>query len=360
MSETLRLCVVVSGVQPSLGLREVEAALERPVERLDDRIGTVEVQRDSLETVLAELFECVLVQEVLSVKAWCSNPPTYPGFYKELATKAEWFELANRDFAVTVRKLGGYPPASSVTLAAAVADGILERCKEARVNLERPEVRVRLIVSERAAVIGVLLLRPRGDRFRFRSKRYKVFKHPASLTPEDAKLLVNLSGRGGVLLDPFCGSGSIIVEACLSGLEAVGLDVDLKAAAGARRNLVFFSCDARGHVVVGDACLPPFRYKAFDKIATNPPYGRSARLHSAGGRCAYECLLDEGFKILKEGGRIAYIVPLSADRPMLDEKLFLLRVHGGLTRAFVTRVKERGGWCADSVLGNGFVDTYRR
>lgn len=342
MSEAPRLCVVVSGVQPSLGLREVEIALGRLVERLDNRIGAVEVRGGELETFLAKLYECVFVQEVLSVKTWCFNPPTHLHFYGELATKAEWPELAGKSFAVTVRKLGGYPPVSSVDLAAMVADGILKSCRGARVNLEHPEVRVRLVVSERAAVIGILLLKPRGDRFRFRSKRYKVFKHPASLTPEDAKLLVNLSGCSGALLDPFCGSGSIVVEACLSGLEAVGLDVDRKTAMGARKNLVYFLCDARGHIVVGDACMPPFRYGAFNGIATNPPYGRSARLRSTSGRCVHECLLCEGFEILKEGGRIAYVEPSSAEKPPSSEEEFLLRVHGGLTRTFVTKIKERG------------------
>lgn len=328
------LCLVFSGLQPSLGLREAESVLGRPVERLSDRIGLVEAEPGEVQPLLAKLYECVLVQEVIAAKAWRLNPPPHPEFYRELAAMADWSELRGRSFAVTVRKLGGYPPAKSTDLAAAVADAVLGSCS-ARVDLEEPEVRVRLVVSRAVAVVGVLLLRPRGDRLRLRSKRYKVYKHPASLTPEDAKLLLNLSGCRGTVVDPFCGSGSIVVEACLSGLEAVGLDIDPRAASGALRNLVHFSCDARGHVVVGDACIPPFRRGAFSGVVTNPPYGRSAQLQSSSGSEVHECLMRVVLDTVKERGSIAYIVP---SNPMAAGELSL-RVHGGLARTFVVEAK---------------------
>ena len=355
MKRMLPLCVVVSGSQPRLGVSEVESAVGAPLRLLDERIGLVGVEESALEGVLAKLYECVLLQEAVLAKAWRANPAEDPGFYAELAASGEWSELSGRSFAVSVRKLGGYPPASTVDLAAAVAEGILRRCS-ARVNLEEPDVRVRLVVSRGVAVVGTLLFKRRGDRFRFRSKRYKPFKHPASLTPEDAKVLVNLTACGSLLLDPFCGSGSVVIEACLSGLEAVGLDVDRRAARGARDNMIFFSCDARGHVVVGDACVLPFRDGAFDAIATNPPYGRSAQLRSASGRSASECLLQEGFRVLKEGGRVAYISPLSPESGSVAEG-YVVRVHGGLARSFVVKVK---GGCAreGSVPGNRVVDAH--
>jgi len=350
------ICVVVSGAQPQLGIREVELSVGA-LRLLDERVGLVEIEKEALDDILAKLYECVLLQEAILTKAWCTDPPTEPRFYAELAASADWSELAGSSFAVSVRKLGGYPQVSAVDLAAAVADGILRRCGNASVDLEEPKIRVRLVASRKAAIVGVLLLRRRGDRFRFRSKRYKPFKHPASLTPEDAKLLVNLSACRRVLLDPFCGSGSIVIEACLSGLEAVGLDVDRKAARGARDNLAAFSCDARGHVVVGDACMLPFRDCAFDAIATNPPYGRSAQLRSASGRSADECLTKEGFRVLKGEGRIAYVIPLSPRSGCDTAEGHVVRVHGGLARAFAVKAKE-GAAHATGISRNGFVDAH--
>jgi len=98
-------------------------------------------------------------------------------------------------------------------------------------------------------------------------------------------------------------------------------------------------------VVVGDACTLPFRSNAFDAIATNPPYGKSAQMRSASGCSVDECLLKEGFRVLKGEGRIAYISPLSPRSGYGAAEGYVVRVHGGLARAFVVRAKEGARAC---------------
>jgi SAM-dependent methyltransferase len=56
--------------------------------------------------------------------------------------------------------------------------------------------------------------------------------YPARLHPETARRLVaELSPRGGTVLDPFCGSGTVLVEARLAGRRAVGVDLSPLAVA---------------------------------------------------------------------------------------------------------------------------------
>ena len=65
-------------------------------------------------------------------------------------------------------------------------------------------------------------------RFVARVPKNKPKRHPAMLKPKLARLLVNLTGAKKQLLDPFCGTGSILIEAGVLGLKPLGSDIDPK------------------------------------------------------------------------------------------------------------------------------------
>ena len=51
--------------------------------------------------------------------------------------------------------------------------------------------------------------------------------YPARMHPATAARLVRaLSGAGATVLDPFCGSGTVLVEAMIAGRRAVGTDLN--------------------------------------------------------------------------------------------------------------------------------------
>ncbi len=73
-----------------------------------------------------------------------------------------------------------------------------------------------------------------------RRPRARAFFHPSALFPKLARLMVNLSAvpaGGETFLDPFSGTCSTVIEACLVGAYCFGLDVDKKMVFGGRRNL---------------------------------------------------------------------------------------------------------------------------
>jgi tRNA G10 N-methylase Trm11 len=75
-------------------------------------------------------------------------------------------------------------------------------------------------------------MRQRGTR--------KPSPHPdISLSPRLARTLVNLAGlkSGQTLLDPFCGSGTILVEACARSLRCLGVDSRSSRVQEARENI---------------------------------------------------------------------------------------------------------------------------
>lgn len=327
-------------MQPTLALREVESILNVSLEKLSSRIALLPIKSENLREILAKLYDCVLLQEVIIAKTWIKSTSSDPKFFYDLAIKCEWPEVKGKSFAVSVRKIGGYPSTSSIMLAASVAEAVRVKCgNTCTVNLKDPNVHVRILTSPDGVAIGIHVLDPRGDRYRFRSKRYKVFKHPAAITPEDAGIMVNLTGRRSPLLDPFCGSGTIVIEACKRGIEAVGVDINSTIARGAAQNLKRFSCDSHGHIIVGNFSKLPFRPNSFTAISTNPPYGRIMRTRE-GENLVFEELANTSTRIVKKGGKVAFVKPLGGSCfPGEAVEYHCVYVHGSLTRVFyVTEV----------------------
>ncbi|MCX6749836.1 MAG: DNA methyltransferase, partial [Candidatus Pacearchaeota archaeon] len=66
-----------------------------------------------------------------------------------------------------------------------------------------------------------------------------VRREDLSISPRLAKIMINLSEvkENGILLDGFCGIGSILIEALNMGVKAIGIDKNGEAINGARKNL---------------------------------------------------------------------------------------------------------------------------
>lgn len=82
------------------------------------------------------------------------------------------------------------------------------------------------------------------------------------LPPKVAQMMLNLAGvkRGQLVLDPFCGGGTMLQEALLMGLNAVGSDINADTIKGAEANLTWFR---------NRYSVPPGRYQVLPLDATN-------------------------------------------------------------------------------------------
>ncbi len=57
-----------------------------------------------------------------------------------------------------------------------------------------------------------------------------------------ARIMCNLTGlRSGVLWDPFCGSGTVLMEAAVLGFDVLGSDIDVRALESADKNIKWLS-----------------------------------------------------------------------------------------------------------------------
>jgi tRNA (guanine10-N2)-dimethyltransferase len=205
------------------------------------------------------------------------------------------------------------------------------------VDLHRPATEIRVVFSEGVHFVRVISSIDRSS-FEKRKNRYMPFVYPASLHPKFARALVNLAQvpADGRLLDPFCGTGAILVEGSMIGLNAVGTDFSDRMIEGSRKNLghLKLSADLKG-CDVGEI---PRTVGRVDGIATDPPYGRSTSTDGESIPELYRRSFDAFSEVLKRGARVAIVVPeIDLVRDQKDFRLqesHQLWVHRSLTRNF--------------------------
>jgi len=98
---------------------------------------------------------------------------------------------------------------------------------------------------------------------------YRVATVPGSIHPPLARALVLLAQPRSTVVDPFCGAGTIPIEAALAGFTASGSDVAPEAIAAARRNA------AAAGVAVAFSVADADELGLVDCIVTNPPWGKA-------------------------------------------------------------------------------------
>jgi tRNA G10 N-methylase Trm11 len=152
-----------------------------------------------------------------------------------------------------------------------------------------------------------------------------------SIPPRLARIMVNLSlpkseGKG-ILLDPFCGIGTILQEAALIGFDILGTDIDEKCCVGAIENLYWLSQDYSLNLEDLDKKImrmdatklsKVFQPGSVDLIVTEPNLGPPLKIapdkNKAEGilrglKPLYQKSLHEFSTILKPGGKVCMVFP---------------------------------------------------
>jgi len=162
-----------------------------------------------------------------------------------------------------------------------------------------------------------------------------------SLHPRLARTLVNLTQlqTGETVLDTFCGTGGILLEAGLIGLDIIGADIDLRMVQGTKTNLTHWGLKNFKLIEANITELPdklgPLHPQA---IVTEPPYGRAS---TTGGEELDE-LMEKSFSVfssvLPPNGRVVISLPDTKLVEHAKNKFELLdrfevRVHKSLTKS---------------------------
>jgi tRNA G10 N-methylase Trm11 len=153
-------------------------------------------------------------------------------------------------------------------------------------------------------------------------------EHAGMIPPKVAQSIINLAGNVKPLeyiLDPFCGSGTILQEAILLSLKAVGADLDQKAIENSEKNLEWFRNRyhvapnryklIRSHAAEISMQMANFQIKAVVTEGTlGPMYSKlpkksdmTANFKNLGK--LYEQVFKEFSKFLPDGARVVMCLP---------------------------------------------------
>jgi tRNA (guanine10-N2)-dimethyltransferase len=208
-----------------------------------------------------------------------------------------------------------------------------------KVNLKTPKTVVRVYCGNKLWV-GIRKHRFSPKEFEKRKAHHRPFFKPISLHPRISRALVNLARAKNEVLDPFMGSGGILIEAGLMGLKVYGVDIRRDMVEGAKINLEHYGVkdyDLR----VGDATKlkEVFPDKTFEAVVTDPPYGTSATLAGRRKDELYIKALESIYEVLD--GYLSIAFPKSFDAEKIAERIgfkvlekHYQRVHGSLERYF--------------------------
>jgi tRNA (guanine10-N2)-dimethyltransferase len=274
-----------------------------------------------------------LCRAVLRCLGWAPDPE--PPFRPERVVRGSFAVRLHSWHAAPAAVLSAAPPATAAALAAPV----WRRLRAPRVDLGHPDTELHVFATPRGFWWGRLLHAFDGAAFAARRPRARPFWRSVALGPRKARCLVNLAGvrPGGRLLDPFCGTGAIPIEAALLGVRASAGDLDPAVVAGAARNVAHAGVDVA--LCRRDARAWGTAGRCFDAVVSDLPHGRTASLHGAERHELYRAFLEATARLLVTRGRAVLMVEAGSLPPPPPGLVVRQRcsevVHSGLTREVV-------------------------
>ena len=240
------LTLVGSGWHPLLFRAEIQA-LTGPIEVISPRVLYIPL----IDSTLERLSRAALLDEVISDSGryWVNPKASQEDLCLNIA---EWAHkhLPEGSFAVRTRRLGvGIPGFSRSTIDKKV--GSLVASESRPVDLETPKNVISVVISgpedgpihrddigQNSPIVVWGLSHPDWQRESYsgRAPTERPFFQPVSLDPRQARLLISLAHRRTseteTVIDPFCGTGGIAIEAALQGFETLASDLDPRMGEG--------------------------------------------------------------------------------------------------------------------------------
>jgi len=140
------------------------------------------------------------------------------------------------------------------------------------IDLQNPDVEIAIIRHRKIYVTRKIY--ENKKEYLQRDPKFRNGFHPGACSAKFAKTLINLTGlQQGIILDPFCGTGGILIEACIAGFKAIGYDINSGMLSKAKSNCAQFNVTA----VIKYADALAITTKC-DAIVTELPFGKTTIL----------------------------------------------------------------------------------
>ena len=202
----------------------------------------------------------------------------------------------------------------------------IKQASGARVSLSDPALTVYLIFTDSQNYLGYSTKIPEQKRPK------KIIKSPFELNWKLSRAMVNLSGLNEkeTLCDPFCGTGTILLEAESMGIKSIGIDFDKKMCDVAKKNLA-----ANGyHSKIVNGGYEQTKKISFDGIVTDLPYGISSKSSESPKK-----LIRDFVSILPKKKKLALMCKkeLADQIELKPAKKYEIYRHKSLTRTILVK-----------------------
>ncbi len=249
----------------------------------------------------------------------------------------KWQDYINENFAVRLKRFNS--DVDTVAIERKVGSLILEKTENIKVKLNNPDSLVRLVAFKDIIYIAIEKYHLNKKHFEDIKPHKRPFFYPGSMSPKLARCMVNLSRvkAGQLVLDPFCGTGGILIEAGLIGCKVVGSDVNWKMKNGTAINL-----DYCGITDYRTFHLDVRELKMYEKVAgvvTDPPYGISTSTGDIEGNDIFKEFFHAIYDNMADDAYLCMASPHYVDlNPMMSEvgfelvEQYSIKMHRSLTR----------------------------
>ncbi|WP_298523629.1 TIGR01177 family methyltransferase [uncultured Methanobrevibacter sp.] len=249
----------------------------------------------------------------------------------------DWHEYIDENFAVRVKRVNSQ--IDTVAFERKIGSLILENCDGIKVKLKKPKSLIRIAAFENQLYVAIERIKLNKKHFEETKPHKRPFFHPGSMSPKLARCMVNLSRvkEGQLLLDPFCGTGGILIEAGLIGCKVLGSDIYWKMKNGAAINLEHY-----GITDYRTFNIDVRELKMYEKVAsvvTDPPYGKSTTTGGIEGDGIFKEFFISIYDNMRDDAYLCMASPHYVDlQPIADEvgfeivEQYGIKMHRSLTR----------------------------
>lgn len=206
-----------------------------------------------------------------------------------------------------------------------------------KVNLTKPDRVFYIYNRKEYALVAEIISEKRTSKIIDQRYKNRPMNHPSSISPLLSIGMLNISGakKGDLIVDPFAGTGTILIEAMRMGIKAKGIDKNIRMVNGGNDNLAHFSYERS--IIHGDFMLMRNFENVF-AVVTDPPYGRGSKIFSDSRRALYKNF----FSLLSTMNDTRAVFCLPSAELLEDAESYLeltivskIRVHSSLTRIIV-------------------------
>ena len=264
-------------------------------------------------------------------------------------TRSEQIECVrdyiNENFAVRVKRIRSQ--VDTVGVERQLGTLILDNCDDIKVNLSKPKSLIRVAAHGNELYVAIERIKLNKKHFEESKPHKRPFFYPGSMNPKLARCMVNLSRvkEGQLLLDPFCGTGGILIEAGLIGCRVVGSDIYWKMKNGTSINLDYY-----GITDYRTFNLDVRELKMYEKVSavvTDPPYGISTSTGDIEGEDIFKEFFKAIYDNMDDDAYLCMASPHYVDlKPIADKvgfdivEQYGIKMHRSLTRIITVICKK--------------------